>query len=133
MGLRKTPLPEVTKPYCGPERLPQKPDWMAADLVYLGEAAGAWWSPQTTPSLSLPWAGSVSRWRVWSLSSGYSVSPHVVQSLEQPYGGGGGIIPILQMRKLRVRETRTCSKSQFPVAGPGSSPLLFGLALSVCS
>ena len=87
----------------------------------------------TTPSLSLPWAVSVSCWRVWSLSSGYLVSPDVVQSLEQPCvcGGGGGIIPILQMRKLRVRETRTCSKSQFPVTSPGSSPLLFRLALSV--
>ncbi|KAI4580112.1 hypothetical protein MJT46_001480 [Ovis ammon polii x Ovis aries] len=29
------PLPEGTKPYCGPERLPQKPGWMAADLVWL--------------------------------------------------------------------------------------------------
>ena len=38
----------------------------------------------TTPSLSLPWAVSVSCWRVWSLSSGYLVSPDVVQSLEQP-------------------------------------------------
>lgn len=48
-GPRKMPLPEMMKPYCGAERLPQKPGWMAADLEWLGKAAGAWWSPQTTP------------------------------------------------------------------------------------
>lgn len=54
-GPRKMPPNVVRKPSCGLERLPQKPGRMAADLVQIGEAAGAWQSPQTTSSLSLPW------------------------------------------------------------------------------